>query len=93
LYRNALEDWFASFRGPVGYEIRDLCITTGDEVAFCHSLNRISGTRTDGEETDVWTRATVCLCKIEGKWMVTHEHVSVPFYMDGSDRAALDLEP
>jgi PhnB protein len=93
LYRNGLEDWFASFRGPVGYEIRDLRITTGDEVAFCHSLNRISGTRTDGEETDVWTRATVCLCKIEGKWMVTHEHVSVPFYMDGSDRAALDLEP
>jgi hypothetical protein len=25
--------------------------------------------------------------------MVTHEHVSVPFYMDGSDKAALDLKP
>ena len=26
-------------------------------------------------------------------WRVIHDHVSVPFYMDGSDRAALDLEP
>jgi len=24
---------------------------------------------------------------------VTHEHVSVPFYMDGSCRAAVDLKP
>jgi len=25
--------------------------------------------------------------------MVAHEHVSVPFYMDGSNRAAVDLRP
>jgi len=25
--------------------------------------------------------------------MVAHEHVSVPFYMDGSNRAAVDLKP
>jgi hypothetical protein len=24
---------------------------------------------------------------------VTHEHMSVPFYMDGSYRAAVDLKP
>jgi ketosteroid isomerase-like protein len=52
--RKSLEAWFPTFRGPVGYEIRGLCFTAGDEVAFCRSLNRISGARTDGEETDVW---------------------------------------
>jgi ketosteroid isomerase-like protein len=31
--------------------------------------------------------------KREGEWLVTHEHVSVPFYMDGSLRAAVDLKP
>ncbi len=91
--KKSLEAWFPTFRGPVGYEIRDLSITTGDDVAFCRSLNRISGTRTDGEETDVWVRATVGLRKIDGKWKVTHEHTSVPFYMDGSYRAAVDLRP
>ena len=91
--RQSLEAWFPTFRGPVGYEVHDLSITTGDDVAFCRSLNRISVTRTDGEEIDVWVRATVGLRRIDGRWQVTHEHSSVPFYMDGSYRAAVDLEP
>jgi hypothetical protein len=28
-----------------------------------------------------------------GRWTVTHEQVSVPFYMDGSVKAAVDLKP
>jgi PhnB protein len=91
--RNSLEAWFPTFRGPVGYEIRDLSITAGEDIAFTRSLNRISGTRIDGEETDVWVRATVCWRKLGGRWLITHEHVSTPFYMDGSDKAALDLTP
>ena len=91
--KKSLEEWFPTFRGPVGYEIRDLNITASDDIAFCRSLNRISGTRTDGEQTDVWVRGTVCCRKIDGKWMVTHEHVSVPFYMDGTVKAAVDLKP
>jgi ketosteroid isomerase-like protein len=79
VYRKSLEEWFSTFQGPVGYEIRDLSIMAGDDVAFCHSLNRIGGTRTNGEETDVWVRATAGFRKIDGKWKVTHEHVSVPF--------------
>lgn len=91
--RKSLEEWFPTFRGPVGYEIRDLTITAGAEVAFSHSLNRIRGSRTDETETDVWVRATVCFRKIGGKWAITHEHVSVPFEMTPPFKASLDLEP
>lgn len=91
--KKSLEEWFPTFRGSVGYEIRGLNITASDDIAFCRSLNRISGTRTDGGQTDVWVRGTVCCRKIDGKWMVTHEHVSVPFYMDGTVKAAVDLKP
>jgi uncharacterized protein (TIGR02246 family) len=91
--RQSLAAWFPTFRGPVGYEVRDLTITTDGDVAFCRSLNRISGTRTGGEKTDVWVRATVGLRRINRRWQVTHEHSSVPFYMDGSYRAAVDLKP
>jgi uncharacterized protein (TIGR02246 family) len=91
--RTSLAAWFPTFRGPVGYDIRDLHVATGEDVAFCRSLNRISGTRTEGEATDVWVRATIGLRKIDGTWKVTHEHASVPFYMDGSYRAAVDLSP
>jgi PhnB protein len=89
----SLEAWFPTFRGPVGYEIHDLDVTAGGDVAFCRSLNRITGARTNGEQTDVWVRATVCFRKIDGKWLVVHEHASVPFYMDGSYKAAVDLKP
>jgi ketosteroid isomerase-like protein len=91
--QDSLEEWFSSFQGPIGYEIHDLSVTTGEDVAFCHSLNRMSGTKRDGEETDIWIRWTVCLRKMGGKWKITHEHESVPFYMDGSYKAAVDLKP
>jgi ketosteroid isomerase-like protein len=90
--RRRAEAWFSSFSGPIGYEMRDLSITTGDGVAFSYSLNRYSGTQTGGVEIDMWVRATACYRKINGSWMVTHEHQSVPF--DGeSGRASLDLKP
>jgi ketosteroid isomerase-like protein len=92
-YRKNYEEWFATWQGPIGYEIRDPSITVGDDVAFSHSLNRIYGKRTDGEKTGVWVRVTACFRKINGKWLIAHEHISVPLYMDGSDRAAVDLKP
>jgi ketosteroid isomerase-like protein len=30
-----LQDWFSSFQGPIGYEIRDLEVATGKQIAFC----------------------------------------------------------
>ena len=91
--RQNLDDWFPTFIGPIGYEIADLSITVGGAVGFCRSLNRLNGMRTGGENTDVWFRATVCCRKIEDKWMIVHEHTSVPLYMDGTGRAAIDLKP
>jgi len=37
-------------------------------------------------------RATVCYRKIDGKWMIVHEHFSVPFDME-TLKASLDLKP
>jgi PhnB protein len=91
--RKELEQWFETWRGPLGYEIHDLIVEAGGDVAFAHSLNRMSGTRTSGEEADLWFRATVCFRKTGSAWKVAHEHTSVPFYMDGSYRAAVDLAP
>lgn len=90
--RKRAEEWFSSFQGPIGYELRDLNITAGDDVAFSHSLNRVNGTKRDGGEIDMWWRATVCYRKIDGKWMVTHEHSSVPFDVE-SGKASLGLKP
>ena len=92
-HRKNWKEWFAGIEGPIGYEVRDLKITTGDGAAFSHSLNRITLQKTSGEKADLWLRVTVGYHKIDGRWLVTHEHVSVPFYMDGSFKAAVDLQP
>jgi predicted dithiol-disulfide oxidoreductase (DUF899 family)/ketosteroid isomerase-like protein len=89
----SLAEWFSTFDGPIGYDVHDLSVTAGGDVAFCRSLNRIRGKRTNGDVTDVWVRATIGCRRVGGRWLIAHEHASVPFYMDGSDRAALDLTP
>jgi uncharacterized protein (TIGR02246 family) len=86
------EQWLSAFEGPVEYEVRDLNISAGDDVAFCHSLNRVNGTTRTGTRIDMWWRATVCFRQVDEKWMVTHEHSSVPFDMDNG-KAAVDLQP
>jgi ketosteroid isomerase-like protein len=40
----------------------------------------------------MWWRATVCCRKVDGPWMVVHEHASAPFDAE-TGRASLDLEP
>lgn len=90
----ALKSWFATFDGPVDYEIRDLDVVAGADVAYTHSLHRLSAVPFGSTERfDLWFRVTVCLRRIDGDWRVTHEHSSTPFYMDGTFGAALDLKP
>ena len=87
-----MEEWFASFQGPISYETLDMNITAGDDVAFAHGLCHVSATKTDGRQLDMWWRSTVCFRKIDGNWMISHEHNSVPFDPK-SGEASLDLKP
>jgi ketosteroid isomerase-like protein len=86
------EEWFSTFQGPIGYEMRDLQISAGDGVGFSHSLNHVSALTMDGRRLDMWWRATVGLRKIDGSWRITHEHNSVPFNVENGS-ASLDLKP
>jgi ketosteroid isomerase-like protein len=83
---------FEMYRRPLGYEIRDLTLTVGGEVAFGHSLNRVSGTLKNGNTTDFWLRWTACFRKVDGHWLIVHDHVSVPADPESS-QALLNLEP
>jgi len=85
-------DVFTAYQRPLGYEIRDLTLTLGDDVAFGHSLNRISGTLKNGNRTDSWVRWTGCFRKIDGNWLIVHDQVSVPVDME-SGKALLNLRP
>jgi uncharacterized protein (TIGR02246 family) len=90
--RKRVEEWFSTFQGPLGFETHDLRIATDSDVAFSHSLNHVTGTKTDGGTVDMWWRSTVCYRKMDDQWMITHEHNSVPVDPE-SGRAASDLKP
>jgi uncharacterized protein (TIGR02246 family) len=90
----ALQGWFDGFGGDMHFDVRDLAVTVGGDVAFCHSLNRMAATPQGVPGGfEMWFRSTVCFERIDGRWLVTHEHTSTPFYMDGSFKAAADLQP
>ena len=90
-----LRNWtnvFAFF-DKVDYELRDLTLTVGDEVAFGHAFGRLSGTLRNGTATSgMWVRATFCLRKIDGEWLVAHDQVSVPFDI-ATGKGVTDLHP
>jgi ketosteroid isomerase-like protein len=87
------EEAFTVFQPPIGFEIRDLTITSGGDVAFGHGFNRLSGTLKNGSvSSGVWVRATFCLRKIDGEWLIVHDHASVPLDF-ASGRPVMNLEP
>lgn len=83
---------FDAYQDSIDYEIHDLSIAAGDDIAFSHSLNRISGTMKNGQKSERWVRWTACYRKTDGKWLIAHEHVSVPIDVK-SEKAMLDLKP
>jgi uncharacterized protein (TIGR02246 family) len=83
---------FAAYEHPLDYETRDLTISAGDDVAFGHTLARISGTLKNGNEAGYWVRWTMCFRKVGGKWLIAHDQISVPLDIE-TGRALLNLEP
>jgi len=77
-YRKAYEAFFAEYPGPVTSEISDLRITTEGNVGFTSYIDRWVATGSDGKPTEVVFRSTNGLRKIDGRWLIVHEHVSVP---------------
>jgi ketosteroid isomerase-like protein len=85
-------EWFATFKGPIGFEVRNLHVSASGDVGFSHGLYRVNATKLDGKPLDMWWRGTVCYRKIDGNWIVTHEHASVPFDT-ATGKASVDLKP
>ncbi|TDP93933.1 YybH family protein [Labedaea rhizosphaerae] len=89
-----LAAWFGTFAGPVDYDLTDLEVFVGGDIAYAHGIARLTATPAGMTEPfTLWFRLTVGLRRDAEGWKVEHEHQSVPFHMDGSFRAAVDLEP
>ena len=77
-YRETWPPFFEWQRQGAVFEIVELDVSAGDDVAFAHALLRC-GTPADLEqEPDRRLRLSIGLRKEHGRWIVAHEHHSFP---------------
>ena len=84
--------WLSGFE-EIDVEVHDLGIHAESQLAFAHSLNRLTGTRVGGAAVDLWMRSTLGFRREAEGWRIVHAHTSVPFYPGPEAKAALDLKP
>lgn len=90
---DGLEAWFATWRAPPRIELADPRVEIEGPLAAVFGLANMRGRKVDGADVDLWYRATFILRHGTDGWRIVHAHTSVPFRMDGSEKAALDLRP
>ncbi|GAC1303028.1 MAG: nuclear transport factor 2 family protein [Steroidobacteraceae bacterium] len=91
-YREDYAKFLAQYAGPIDIKFHDVRVVAGEDVAFVHALERIIGTLKDGQKSEMWVRATSGLKKIHGRWLIVHDHISVPADFE-TGKAVLDLKP
>ncbi|RDE50668.1 MAG: ketosteroid isomerase [Candidatus Accumulibacter meliphilus] len=77
-YRKSWDEWQPETTGESLFNLHDLKVVAGSDVAFAYGLIHCGGTLPDGINFEDWVRATFCLEKNGGKWVVTHQHISMP---------------
>ena len=77
-YKKTGDLFFAWSSDPIVFDITEMSITAGKDVAFVVATMRCAEPGPKGEHKGLDFRLTMGLCKIDGRWTITHEHHSVP---------------
>ncbi len=88
-----MQTWLDEKGGSVWSQVRDLQVTVDGDLALCTSLASMGAPPDSPQPFTFWYRSTLGLRRLDGQWRILHEHTSTPFHMDGSFRAATDLQP
>ncbi|ULE31475.1 YybH family protein [Mycobacterium sp. IDR2000157661] len=75
-YRQSWPPFFEWQRQGAVFEIEELQVTTGTDVAFAWTLLRCGKPVDLAADPDNRLRLTIGLRKRDGRWVVTHEHHS-----------------
>lgn len=61
------------------FEPREPVVAASGDLAFAHCLVRCGGVGPDGKEQSGWVRTSFAARRRNGRWLIVHEHYSVPF--------------
>ena len=70
--------FFASSERPVVFDLQDIEVTAGSNVAFATAIGSCVNIDPNGNREPLRFRLTIGLRKIAGRWRVMHEHHSLP---------------
>ncbi|MGH7948180.1 MAG: YybH family protein [Candidatus Binataceae bacterium] len=91
-YRQDFKSFFDSFKGPIKLEVSDYFVSARGGMGYARSIQHVVGRDANGRRVDVTVRSTDCFQKIDGKWYIVHEHVSVPVDLNTA-KADLQSKP
>jgi uncharacterized protein (TIGR02246 family) len=77
-YMATWETFFSAAEKPVAFNLRDLKITAGNDVAFVTATGHCVNIDPKVGREELQFRLTIGLRKIDGQWRITHEHHSLP---------------
>jgi len=77
-YRKDYADMLALFPGLIHVEVSDWKIDSEGNLGYGHGFFHFVGTDKDGKVWDATARQTDMYRKINGKWLILHEHASWP---------------
>ena len=77
-YKKDWHDFLAMLSGPIKFTLSDLSVMSDGKIAYGHNIQHLSWTMTDGSLMEMTVRVTDVYRKIDGKWLIVQEHVSVP---------------
>jgi uncharacterized protein (TIGR02246 family) len=77
-YRQSWDLFFSWSSDPVPFDITEMKVTAGSDVAFAVATMRCAEPGPNGEQKSLDFRLTIGLRKVDGQWTITHEHHSIP---------------
>jgi uncharacterized protein (TIGR02246 family) len=77
-YRGTWDLFFEGHSRSDAFDVVELDVVAGDDVAFAVAMMRCGGMHDKRESYLLDFRLTIGLRKIDGRWRIVHEHHSVP---------------
>ena len=63
---------------PISDEVSDMAIVAEGNLGYSRMVEHVTGKQKNGQPMDMLVRVTDVYRKNKGKWLIIHEHVSVP---------------
>jgi uncharacterized protein (TIGR02246 family) len=91
-YQKDWEDLFAAYPGPAEMKMSDLSVMTEGNLGYGHNIQQSTLTDKEGKKTPLVLRVSNGYRKVNGKWLISHEHVSAPVDL-ATGKAELTSKP